>query len=184
MKSSRLALVAISSGVAFAALGCGSQGNFGSGSAEGGGIRKLNEQQAAERSEEIIHQAVDSMSPKPHLKRIGTLHLRACVADGPGSGNDRVQVWITYQLTNVPGRQAKSLVRQARDAWIGRGYKFQSSDADWSNPFPTVNMRTPSDDFWMSAITGIVNQDKGEGLAAIFVSSPCFSKEDTPEAEK
>ncbi len=56
-----------------------------------------------------------------------------------------------------------------------KGYKFQSSDADWSDPFPTVSMRTDRDDFWMDAITGVVDKEKGEGLASIGVTSPCFT---------
>lgn len=56
-----------------------------------------------------------------------------------------------------------------------QGYKFQSSDADRSDPFPTVSMRTETDDFWMTALTGVLDKAKGEGLAAITVTSPCFS---------
>ncbi|MFI1162204.1 hypothetical protein ACH4UM_01015 [Streptomyces sp. NPDC020801] len=75
----------------------------------------------------------------------------------------------------MPGTEAKKLVRQARDAWVKLGYKFQSSDADWSDPFPSVSMRTVPDDFWMTALTGVVDKAKGEGLAAISVTSPCFA---------
>lgn len=35
-------------------------------------------------------------------------------------------------------------------------------------------MRTVPDDFWMTALTGVVDKAKGEGLAAITVTSPCF----------
>ncbi|MEU0676058.1 hypothetical protein ABZ330_24820 [Streptomyces sp. NPDC006172] len=86
-----------------------------------------------------------------------------------------MQFRLTYQLTGVPGSKAKTLVRQARDAWVKLGYKFQSSDADWSDPFPSVSMRTEPDDFWMTALTGVVDRAKGEGLAAISVTSPCFA---------
>ncbi|PWG07544.1 hypothetical protein DF268_42705 [Streptomyces sp. V2] len=175
-----MALAGVSLLVAFAALACGKNGT---GDSESEGPGKMDERQAIARSEEIIHQAVDRMSPKPTLKRIGTRPLGACLADEPGSGKDRVQVRVTYQLTKVPGKQAKSLVRQARDAWVEQGYRFQSSDADWSAPFPTVDMRTPSDDFWMSAVTGVVDREKGEGLAAISVTSPCFSLESASEAD-
>ncbi|MGW1806487.1 hypothetical protein [Streptomyces sp. NPDC002078] len=136
----------------------------------------MNEQQATKRAEEIIHQAVDGMSPKPKLERIGPEPVGACIARDDGGPDDRLQVSLAYKLTGVPGSEAKSLVRQARDAWVKLGYKFQSSDADWSKPFPHVNMRTEPDDFWMDAITGVVNRATGEGLASIGVTSPCFSR--------
>jgi hypothetical protein len=97
-----------------------------------------------------------------------------CLADDHSAG-ERQQVTLSYQLIGVPGTAAKSLVHQARDAWVKLGYKFQSSDADWSDPFPSVNMRTVPDDFWMTALTGVVDKAKGEGLAAISVTSPCFT---------
>ncbi|WKE70194.1 hypothetical protein [Streptomyces sp. WP-1] len=134
----------------------------------------MNEQQATERAEDIVHQAVDGMSPKPTLKRTGLNPVGACLADDHSAG-ERRQVTLSYQLTGVPGTEAKKLVRQARDAWVRRGYTFQSSDADWSDPFPTVNMRTVPDDFWMTALTGVVDKARGEGLAAITVTSPCFN---------
>ncbi|BCM68839.1 MULTISPECIES: hypothetical protein [Streptomyces] len=138
----------------------------------------MDEQQAMKRAEEIIHQAVDGMSPKPTLKRVGPVPIGACVARDDGGSDDRVQLSLTYQLTGVPAGQAKSLVRQARDAWVKRGYKFQSSDADWSDPFPTVSMRTEPDDFWMDAITGVLDRAKGTGVASIGVTSPCFAPSD------
>ncbi|WP_256257075.1 hypothetical protein [Streptomyces sp. MUSC 14] len=136
----------------------------------------MNEQQATKRAEEIIHQAVDGMSPKPKLERIGPEPVGACIARDDGGPDNRLQVSLAYKLTGVPGSEAKSLVRQARDAWVKLGYKFQSSDADWSKPFPHVNMRTEPDDFWMDAITGVVNRATGEGLASVGVTSPCFPR--------
>ncbi len=143
----------------------------------------MDEQQAMERAEEIIHQAVDGMSPKPVLKRVGPEPIGACVADEHGSG-ERVQLSLTYRLTGVPDTEARSLVRQARDAWVKRGYTFQSSDADWSDPYPTVSMRTGPDDFWMDAITGVLDRKKGTGVASLGVTSPCFpSSEATATAD-
>jgi hypothetical protein len=135
----------------------------------------MDEQQASARAEEIVHQAVEGMSPKPTLKRTGLRPLGACIARDDGGPDDRVQYRLTYQLTGVPGSDAKTLVRQARDAWVKLGYKFQSEDGDWSDPFPSVSMRTEPDDFWMTALTGVMNRAKGEGLAAISVTSPCFA---------
>ncbi|MFT9475849.1 hypothetical protein [Streptomyces sp. 11-1-2] len=134
----------------------------------------MDEEQATKRAEEIIHQAVDGMSPKPTLKRSGPVPVGPCVADDHGS-DDRLQLSLSYDLTGVPGSAAKKLVRQARDAWVKQGYKFQDSDEDWSKPFPTVDMRTEPDDFWMDAVTGVVDRAKGEGLASIGVTSPCFA---------
>ncbi|MFE1861682.1 hypothetical protein [Streptomyces anandii] len=145
----------------------------------------MNDQQALKRAEEIIHQAVDGMSPKPKLEQIGPTPVGACIARDDHGPDDRLQVSLTYKLTGVPGSRAKSLVRQARDAWVKLGYKFQSSDADWSKPFPNVSMRTVSDDFWMDAVTGVVNRATGEGLASVGVTSPCFARHasDQPAAD-
>ncbi|MGC9500631.1 hypothetical protein [Streptomyces sp. WG7] len=142
----------------------------------------LDEQQATQRAEEVIHQAVDIMSPQPTLKRTGLRPVGPCLADDHTPG-ERVQVRITYQLTDVPDDAAKKLVRQARDAWVERGYKFQGSDADWSDPFPSVSMRTVPDDFWMTALTGVVDRAEGEGLASISVTSPCFADDSTASAD-
>ncbi|MGA5037924.1 hypothetical protein ACPCA8_12780 [Streptomyces capoamus] len=143
----------------------------------------MDEQRASARAEEIVHQAVEGMSPRPTLKRTGLRPLGACVARDDGGPDDRVQYRLTYQLTGVPGSDAKALVRQARDAWVKLGYKFQSEDGDWSDPFPSVSMRTEPDDFWMTALTGVVNRAKGEGLAAISVTSPCFAPREGSTAD-
>ncbi|MDN3053483.1 MULTISPECIES: hypothetical protein [Streptomyces] len=142
----------------------------------------MDEEQATKRAEEIIHQAVDGMSPKPTLKRSGPVPVGPCVADDHGS-DDRLQLSLSYDLTGVPGSAAKKLVRQARDAWVKQGYTFQDSDEDWSKPFPKVNMRTEPDDFWMDAVTGVVDRAKGEGLASIGVTSPCFAPAGEPASK-
>ncbi|WP_189978688.1 hypothetical protein [Streptomyces capoamus] len=146
--------------------GCGGAGRSGS-------KVTLDEQEATRRAEEIIHQAVDGMSPEPTLERVPLAPIGACLADEHSSG-ERVQVQLTYRLSGVPGSAAKQLVRQARDAWVKRGYAFQSSDADWNDPYPTVSMRTERDDFWMDAITGVMDKEKGTGVASLGVTSPCF----------
>ena len=161
--------------MAVAVAACGTQQNSSGNGATKAKQATMDEQQASKRAEEIVHQAVDGMSPKPTLKRTGLRPLGACIARDDGGSDDRVQYRLTYQLTGVPGSKAKTLVRQARDAWVKLGYKFQSSDADWSDPFPSVSMRTEPDDFWMTALTGVLNRAKAEGLAAISVTSPCFA---------
>ncbi|MET9961446.1 hypothetical protein ABZ128_20725 [Streptomyces sp. NPDC006326] len=135
----------------------------------------MNEQQAIDRAEEIIQQAVEGMSPKPTLERMGPLPVGPCIARDDHGPDDRVQVTVAYKLTGVPGSEAKNLVRQARDAWLKQGYKYNTSgEVDWSGPFPAIYMRTEPDDFWMDAMTGVVDRAKGEGLASIGVKSPCF----------
>ena len=42
---------------------------------------------------------------------------------------------------------------------------------------PPVEMHTKPDDFSMGAVTGVMEKQKGEGLAAITVTSPCFLPE-------
>ncbi|MFJ8009324.1 hypothetical protein [Streptomyces fagopyri] len=154
---------------------CGTQdGGAGGGSTTSKRVI-MDERQATKRAEGIIHQAVDAMSPKPTLKRTPLKLMGSCLAGDDHGSDDRVQLRLSYQLTGVPGSEAKSLVRQARDAWVQQGYKYQSRGADWSDPFPTVSMRTEPDDFWMTALTGVLDKSKGEGLAAITVTSPCFS---------
>ncbi|MBT2368072.1 hypothetical protein J7E88_22830 [Streptomyces sp. ISL-10] len=155
--------------------GCGSQED---GQEDGGETPKqvtMNEQQAIDRAEEIIHQAVDGMSPKPTLEPTGLEAVGPCIARDDHGPDDRLQVTVAYKLTGVPGSEAKKLVRQARDAWLKQGYTYNSSgEDDWSGPFPSVYMRTEPDDFWMDAMTGVVDRAKGEGLASLGVTSPCF----------
>jgi hypothetical protein len=135
----------------------------------------MNKQQAIDRAEEIIHQAVDGMSPKPKLERIGSMPVGPCIARDDHKPDDRVQVTLAYKLTSVPGPEAHKLVRQARDAWLKQDYKYNSSgEVDWSGSFPSVYMRTEPDDFWMDAVTGVVDRAKGEGVASLKVTSPCF----------
>ncbi|MFE9630559.1 hypothetical protein [Streptomyces sp. NPDC006463] len=135
----------------------------------------MNEKQAIDRAEEIIQQAVEGMSPAPTLERMGPAPVGACIARDDHGPDDRVQVTVIYKLTGVPGPEAQNLVRQARDAWLKQGYTYNTSgEVDWSGPFPTVYMRTGSDDFWMDAVTGVVDRAKGEGIASLKVTSPCF----------
>ncbi|MFD5621873.1 hypothetical protein [Streptomyces yangpuensis] len=135
----------------------------------------MNEQQAVDRAEEIIRQAVDTMSPRPTLERTGPESVGPCIARDDSRSDDRLQVTLFYKLTGVPGSEAAKLVLQARDAWLKQGYKYNSSDeADMSGPFPWVSMRTEPDDFWMEGITGVLDRAKGEGLATLKVRSPCF----------
>ncbi|MFK0049658.1 hypothetical protein ACIQU4_37275 [Streptomyces sp. NPDC090741] len=154
---------------------CGAQGD---GQKTGGKAPKqvtMNEQQAIDRAEEIIHQAVDGMSPQPTLERMGNAPVGACIARDDHGPDDRVQVTLVYKLTGVPGSEAQNLVRQARDAWLKQGYKYNTSgEVDWASPFPTVYMRTEPDDFWMDAVTGVMDRAKGEGVASVKVTSPCF----------
>ncbi|MFD7337132.1 hypothetical protein ACFV98_14140 [Streptomyces violascens] len=137
----------------------------------------MNDQQAIARAEEILHQAVDGMSPKPTLKVVRRASVGPCLAHDDHQQDDRVQVRLGYQLADVPGKEAKNLVKQASEAWKKQGYGFQSpgSERDWSDPFPSVFMRSAADDFWMDATTGVLDRAKGEGLAAITVTSPCFT---------
>ncbi|MFJ9580207.1 hypothetical protein ACIRQF_27965 [Streptomyces sp. NPDC101191] len=135
----------------------------------------MNEQQAIDRAEEIIGEAVDGMSPRPTLERMGNAPVGACIARDDHGADDRVQVTLIYKLTGVPGAQAQNLVRQARDAWLKKGHKYNTSgEVDWAGAFPTVYMRTEADDFWMDAVTGVVDRAKGEGVASLKVTSPCF----------
>ncbi|MFD5327011.1 hypothetical protein [Streptomyces sp. NPDC127092] len=135
----------------------------------------MNEQQAIDRAEQIIHQAVDAMSPKPTLERTGPETVGPCIARDDHGPDDRRQVTLFYKLTGVPGSEARNLVLQARDAWLKQGYKYNSSDEkDMSGPFPWVSMRTEPDDFWMEGITGVLDRAKGEGIATLKVRSPCF----------
>ncbi|MFD0376017.1 hypothetical protein [Streptomyces sp. NPDC127112] len=153
---------------------CGAQKN---GQESGGRTPKqvrMNEQRAIDRAEEIIHQAVDGMSPKPTLEPMGYMPVGACIARDDHRPDDRVQVTVIYKLTGVPGSEAQNLVRQARDAWLKQGYTYNSGEDDWSTPFPAVYMRTEPDDFWMNAVTGVVDRARSEGLASLKVTSPCF----------
>ncbi|MER6317401.1 hypothetical protein ABT237_27085 [Streptomyces sp. NPDC001581] len=135
----------------------------------------MNEQQAIDRAEQIIRQAVDTMSPQPTLERFGPATIGPCIARDDSRSDDRLQATLFYKLTGVPGTEARNLVLQARDAWLKQGYKYNSSnEEDMSGPFPWVSMRTEPDDFWMEGITGVVDRAKGEGLATLKVVSPCF----------
>ncbi|MFJ4864798.1 hypothetical protein [Streptomyces sp. NPDC088748] len=144
----------------------------------GGGPAKqatMHEEQAVERAEGIIRQAVDGMTTKPTLERTGPATVGPCIAKDDSSSDDRLQVALFYKLTGVPGTEAGHLVLQARDAWLKQGYKYNSSnEADMSGPFPWVSMRTEPDDFWMEGITGVLDRTNGEGLATLKVTSPCF----------
>ncbi|MGA4839533.1 hypothetical protein [Streptomyces sp. G45] len=145
----------------------------------------MNEQEARERAQDIVRQAVDGMAPKPTLKRVGPEAVGPCVARDDHGHDDRLQVSLTYQLTDVPGTAARKLVRQARDAWVEQGYTFKSADGDgdWAGPFPSVSMRSTPDDFWMEAITGVVRRAEGVGLASLSVTSPCFAPTTSSRAD-
>ncbi|MDX3533332.1 hypothetical protein PV721_02890 [Streptomyces sp. MB09-01] len=172
MKSRKASSVAALLALTVAVAACGAHAGGGGGAAQ---QVTMNEQQAIDRAEEIIHQAVDGMSPQPTLERMGHAPVSACIARDDHGPDDRVQVTVIYKLTGVPGAEAQNLVRQARDAWLKQGYPYNSSgEVDWSSAFPTVYMRTGPDDFWMDAVTGVMDRAKGEGVASLSVTSPCF----------
>ncbi|MFE9116908.1 hypothetical protein [Streptomyces sp. NPDC007172] len=159
--------------VALILTGCGTEKSDGTTP----GQVSMDDQQAIARAEEILHQAVDGMTPRPILKVVRPASVGPCLAHDDHTEDDRVQVRLGYQLTGVPGTAAKSLVKQADEAWRKRGYAYQPSAGapDWSDPFPTVYLRTKNDDFWMDATAGVLDRAKGEGLAAVTVTSPCFA---------
>ncbi|MFD0371482.1 hypothetical protein [Streptomyces sp. NPDC127114] len=153
---------------------CGAQDD---GTKTGGNAPKqvmMNEQQAIDRAEEIIGQAVDGMSPRPTLERMGPAPVGPCLAHDDHRPDDRVQVTLIYKLTGVPGTQAQHLVRQARDAWLKHGHLNTSGEEGWESDYPSVYMRTKTDDFWMNAVTGVLDRSKKEGIASLKVTSPCF----------
>ncbi|MFF9900274.1 hypothetical protein [Streptomyces longispororuber] len=159
-----------------AAAACGTPDEGGGGTGVRAERGTMNEQEAVRRAEEIVHQAVDGMAPEPTLRSLGPEAVGACVARDDHGPDDRLQVSLTYQLVGVPGADAGKLVRQAQDAWVEQGYAYQSSDPDGSDPFPSVTMRSTSDEFWMEALTGVVHRAKGKGVAVISVTSPCFER--------
>ncbi|MGW7459792.1 hypothetical protein [Streptomyces sp. NPDC054797] len=134
----------------------------------------MNEQQAVARAEEIVQQTLGALSPKPTLQRDGRYGAGACLADHGKS--ERRQVHISYRLGEVPGSAGRQLVRQARDAWVGVGYEFQSatSDGDWTDPGTSVHMRTVPDDYWMTIQNTVTDQATGDGTAVLTVASPCY----------
>ncbi|MFD8826314.1 hypothetical protein ACFV1C_28660 [Streptomyces sp. NPDC059605] len=135
----------------------------------------MDKQQAIDRAEEIVQQAVDGMSPEPVPERTGPETIGPCIARDDHGRDDRLQVTLFYKLTGVPGSEARNLVLQARDAWLKQGYKYNSSNKeDLAGPYPWVSMRTEPDDFWMEGITGVLDRTKDEGIATLKVRSPCF----------
>ncbi|MDJ0384154.1 hypothetical protein [Streptomyces sp. G-G2] len=163
--STRKAMAAMLLGLTLTLTACGGAGNQ---------RITMDDQQAITRAEEIAHQALGAMSPKPLPKRDGRYGVGACLADsGP---SEREQVHISYRLEGVPGSVSQQLVRQARDAWVAQGYKFktESGDGDWSKPDPYVSMRTVPDDFWMELEVSVRDKATGDGVAYITVTSPCY----------
>ncbi|MFI7358516.1 hypothetical protein ACIBTP_31890 [Streptomyces avidinii] len=144
--------------------------------AEPGEQKKVmrDDQQVLARAEEIVQQTLGAMSPKPTPKRDGRYGAGACLAD-PGRG-DRQQVHISYRLEGVAGSAGRQLVRQVRDAWVERGYKFTSdtSDGDWSAPGTAVHMATVPDDYWMTISNSVTDRAAGDGTAVLTVTSPCY----------
>ncbi|MFD8893191.1 hypothetical protein [Streptomyces sp. NPDC059566] len=134
----------------------------------------MDDQQVLARAEEIVQQTLGGMSPKPTPKRDGRYGAGACLADSGKSG--RQQVHISYRLEGVPGSAGRQLVRQARDAWVERGYKFTSdtSDGDWSDPGTAVHMATVPDDYWLTISNSVTDRVTGDGTAVLTVTSPCY----------
>ncbi|WP_405529335.1 hypothetical protein OG592_15545 [Streptomyces avidinii] len=134
----------------------------------------MDDQQVLARAGEIVQQTLGAMSPKPTPKRDGRYGAGACLAD-PGK-SDRQQVHISYRLEGVPGSAGRQLVREARDAWVERGFKFTSdtSDGDWSDPGTAVHMATVPDDYWLTISNSVTDRATGDGTAVLTVTSPCY----------
>ncbi|WP_405790423.1 hypothetical protein OG753_26715 [Streptomyces sp. NBC_00029] len=134
----------------------------------------MDDQQVIARAEQIVQQTLGVMSPKPTPKRDSRYGAGACLADYGKS--DRRQVHISYRLEGVPGSAGRQLVRQARDAWVGLGYEFQSatSDRDWADPSTGVHMSTVPDDYWMTIQNSVTDPATGDGTAVLTITSPCY----------
>ncbi|WP_405788563.1 hypothetical protein [Streptomyces sp. NBC_01367] len=134
----------------------------------------MDDQQVIARAEEIVQQTLGALSPKPTPKRDGRYGPGACLADYGKS--DRQQVHVSYRLEGVPGSAGQQLVRQARDAWVGLGYTFQSatSDGNWADPGTGVHMSTVPDDYRMTIQNSVTDPATGDGTAILTVTSPCY----------
>ncbi|MFD9219564.1 hypothetical protein ACFWDI_05925 [Streptomyces sp. NPDC060064] len=131
----------------------------------------MTEDEAAERADELVAQAVASMSPKPRL--VGhDVSTRPCLDPSDGGSLDRVTVWRSYWLDGVPGGAGVSLVEQARDAWKEKGYVLDR-DVDKKAKSPSLHMKTSSDNFWLNAVAGDLGKGNGDTRASITVTSPC-----------
>jgi hypothetical protein len=151
--------------------GCGSSG----------GEFKMTEDEAAERADELIAQAVASMNPKPRL--VGhDVSTRPCLDPGDGGSEDRVTVWRSYWLDDVPGDAGVSLVEQARDAWSDKGYVLDR-DVDKKAKSPSLHMKTPSDNFWLNAVAGDLGKGNGDTRASVTVTSPCVEPTKSKKTE-
>ncbi|MET7674154.1 hypothetical protein [Streptomyces seoulensis] len=82
-----------------------------------GESRALDEDRATRRAEQIVHQAVDSMSPRPALRRTGLRPVGACAAEEHGAGG-RLQVRLTYQLTGVAEGVGEARLRDSGGFWM------------------------------------------------------------------
>lgn len=133
---------------------------------------KTNTEQAISRARQIIHQATGHMTPRPTFELLNR-SIGKCLDPTDDGSENRAQVRLSYWLKEVPGNVPASLVKQARDAWVAIGYRV-TQDGRWSDPFPTVNLRSVPDDFWMEATAGALKSGSTEGLASISVTSPCF----------
>jgi hypothetical protein len=135
----------------------------------------MTQKQATDRVEQLIHDTVAALSPKPRLEIIDYMSQpTSCVDPTDGGSPDRTVISHSYWLRGVPHGRNGDIGRQVEAYWKSKGYKITAVQGLDTNK-PDINGYTQPDEFLISIETNV------DGDLDIGATSPCIWPNGTPE---
>jgi hypothetical protein len=131
----------------------------------------MNQDEAAERVQEHIDNAVAVLPDTLELERVGGVNVAACDDPTDGGPRDRVTVGRSYWLDGLPSEDNDTNIDLLHEYWTANGYRVLT-DSRPEDVFLSVEHE--EDSFRMSV------QGSAEGSLSLGASSPCVWPEGTP----
>jgi hypothetical protein len=131
----------------------------------------MNQDEAAERVQEHIDNAVAALPEGLDLTPVGDVNFAACDDPTDGGSTDRVTVGRSYWLDGLPVEDNEASIDLLHEYWTANGYRVLT-DSRPDDVF--VSVENEEDSFRMSV------QSSVQGSLSIGASSPCVWPEGAP----
>lgn len=122
-------------------------------------------QQAAARSQQLLREAADALTPPPEPEPWHPLSGDTSCQDPAGATSGLVTVAHTWLLRGIPADRAAVIGKQVSGCWAERGYATTHAQGV-GTPAPEILART-ADGFRLAL------QSNAAGLLALSATSPC-----------
>lgn len=128
----------------------------------------ITESQAIDRIEQLIHDAVARLKPKPELELYRpSLNPARCVGPTDQGSEERIVINRRYYLRGIPKEEAVAIAEQIKSQWEQQGHLVTSTHG-FDIGRPDISGRSRPDDFLLS-----LSWTEGDRLG-IGATSPCI----------